>query len=305
MPETSVVRNLKKYEALLGKFDTCRLTVPVPADDEIIGRLGLENQPLQGDSFIPAASGKISDYNANGKVVVRKDLPKVKETRSSWRTWQDWHGYEHSGIQSRTYEIYPRDLILPPSEYLTALPGPDGLMLCSRPIKFSVEDAESVLHLVNLFAELFGSFNVFNEALELSASTTVKRLNWKLLPPGKYPFARAKTVLSEFLSLLGDSDRPVVEDRIKAITKYEPDFLAVGLGGFKDYVVFGFTEKNRYVLESPRLGNATYIFDKNWPELSVKTKKEILDGSLHEARLIHGHRWHREIASVVAGPRVE
>lgn len=293
------VRSLAKYETLLRKFHSCRLAVSLPIDHSFISLLGLDSQPVVGDSFVPAAIGKATDFNANGRIVIRKDLPKVNETRSSWRRWEDWHGQEHSGIQIRSYEVYPRELVSPPSEYLTVLPAPGGLALCSRKITFTEESSEKILHIVNLFLEIFGNFQVFDDAVELSAATVVKRLNWKLLPPGKYPFARTKEALSGFLATLAESDRPVVEDRIKAITKFEPDFLAIGLGGFKDYVVFGFTNKDRYVLESPRLGNATYVFDKNWPELSTKTKKEILDGSLHEARVIHGHRWHRDITAIV------
>lgn len=299
MSEKKRVRSLKQYETLLRKFRSCRLAVSLPIDGSLISLLGLDSQPVEGDSFLPAAIGKATEYNANGRVVIRKDLPKVNETRSGWRRWQDWHGQEHSGIQIRSYEVYPRDLVPPPSEYLTVLPAPGGLALCSRPISFAEEPSEKILHIVNLFLEIFGKFEVFDDAVEISAATVVKRLNWKLLPPGNYPFARTKEALSVFLATLADSDRPVVEDRIKAITKFEPDFLAVGLGGFKDYVVFGFTRKDRYVLESPRLGNATYVFDKNWLEFSTMTKKEILDGSLHEARVIHDHRWHRNIAAIV------
>jgi hypothetical protein len=293
------VRSLMQYENLLGKFANCRLAARLPLDDSLISSLGLDTQPAEGDSFVPAGIGKVTHFNANGCIVIRKDLPKITETRSGWRRWQDWHGNEHSGIQIRSYEVYPRELVLPPSEYLTVLAGPSGLALCSRPITFTKEPADKILHLVNLYLEIFGKFDVFDEVMELSALTIAKRLNWKLLPPGKYPFARAKEMLSGFLTSLGESDRPVVEDRIKAITKLEPDLLAVGLGGFKDYVVFGFSKKDRYVLESPRLGNATYVFDKNWAEISTKTKKEILDGSLHEARVIHDHRWHRDIASII------
>ncbi|HEY5799814.1 MAG TPA: hypothetical protein VIT92_06320 [Burkholderiaceae bacterium] len=299
MPGKKSVRSLAQYEALLRKFQSCRLSVSLPLADDLLQQIGLDEQPSENDSFLPAAVGKISDFNAYGTTVVRKDLPKVTESRSSFRTWQDWHGYEHSGIQTRTYEVYQRDLVLPPSEYLTVLAAPNGLAVCSRPIKFTEEATDKVLHVVNLFLELFGKFQVFDEAMGLSTSTSVKHLNWKLLPPGKYPFARTKEVLSGFLSTLKDSDRPVVEERIKAITKFEPDFLAVGVGGFRDYVVFGFTGKNRYVLESPRLGNATYIFDHNWQELSTKTKKEILDGSLHEARVIHGSWWYRDINTAI------
>jgi hypothetical protein len=299
MADKKLVRSLSKYETLLQKFTTCRLAVRLPIEESIASKLGLSTELAIGDSFVPAAFGKTTEFNAHGKILIRKDLPKVSETRSSWRRWEDWHGQEHSGIQIRTIQVYPRELVPPPSEYLTVLSVPSGLALCSRSINHTKESEEDILHIVNLFLEIFGEFEIFDDALEFSANTAIKRLNWKLLPPGKYPFLRTKEALSEFLVSLSEGDRPVVEDRIKTITKLEPDLLGVGLGGFKDYVVFGFTKKNRYVLESPRLGNATYIFDKNWEELSTKTKKEILDGSLHEARVIHDRRWHRDIVNEI------
>jgi len=299
MADKKIVRSLSKYEALLQKFKVCRLAVRLPIEDSIAIELGFSNELALGDSFLPAAIGKTTEFNANGKIIIRKDLPKVSQTNSSWRSWKDWHGQEHSGIVVRTIQVFPRQLVPPPSEYLTVLSAPSGPAVCSRSISYNKETKEDILHVVNLFLEIFGEFEVFDDSLEFSASATIKRLNWKLLPPGKYPFLRTKEALSEFLVSLSESDRPVVEDRIKKITKLEPDLLGIGLGGFKDYVVFGFTKKNRYVLESPRLGNATYIFDQNWEELSTKSKKEILDGSLHEARVIHDHRWSRDIVGII------
>jgi hypothetical protein len=76
--------------------------------------------------------------------------------------------------------------------------------------------------------------------------------------------------------------------------------MAVGVGGFKDYVVFGFTEKDKYVLESPSLGNATYVLDGNWQEVSVLTKKEIIEEGLHEERVIHNRSWPRRVRQIVS-----
>lgn len=75
------------------------------------------------------------------------------------------------------------------------------------------------------------------------------------------------------------------------MTQHRPDFIALGVGGFRDYVVFGFQSKNLYVLESPKLGNATYVFKNNWAAVSSLSKKEILEGSLHELRIVHNQRW--------------
>lgn len=69
----------------------------------------------------------------------------------------------------------------------------------------------------------------------------------------------------------------------------------MGQGGFNDYLLFGFPNKNIYVLESIRFGNATYVFDRNWEELSQLSKKEILDNDLHVNRIIHIEGWEQNV----------
>jgi len=122
-----------------------------------------------------------------------------------------------------------------------------------------------------------------------------------VLPPGEYPFEKARGALQQFIDQVNAPERPVVVERIRAVTQHKPDFIAVGIGGFSDYVVFGFQGRGIYVLESPALGNATYIFNNNWEDLAVLTKKEILEGKLHQARLIHNHCWQRALRSAIAG----
>ena len=57
----------------------------------------------------------------------------------------------------------------------------------------------------------------------------------------------------------------------------------------------GFKEKNIYTLESLYYGNATYIFDERWEELSKKTKAEILNEKLQTDRVIHRKSWDDKI----------
>lgn len=303
MTKGKVIRSITAYEKAMREVGKFRVVHTIPTDINELAALGFAQQPIEGDSVLPASLGKISEFNANGKRVVRKDLPKVSESRMGWREWKDWHGNPHSGIQIRSTEIYPRELVLPPSEYLTILRGAVGLLVCSRSLSLETDDEESIIHIVNLYLELFGSFKIVDEGLSKTDAVHVRRLNWKVLPPGLYPFVRAKQELSEFLNALTPEVKPVIEDRIKAITHYSPDFIAVGAGGFKDYVVFGFSASDTYVLESPSIGNATYIFKSDWQTLSLKTKKEILEGSLQEARVIHNHRWRTGIRDAIRSGR--
>ena len=300
MEKGKVVRSLSAYEATIKRFDQFRIIHPLPSDAAVLARLGFEAIPSEGDALLPSAIGKISEFNSNGKQITRKDLPKQTESRMSWRTWKDWHGNTHSGVQMRKVEVYPRELVAPPSEYLFVLTGQHGLMLCSRELSIKADGEGCIIHVVNLFLELFGKFEITDSKLNPNTGVQVKKLNWRIFPPGVYPFIKAKEALSTFMMGLNEKDRPVVEERIKIVTSHSPDFLAVGIGGFKDYVVFGFTSKGKYVLESPALGNATYIFTNNWQELSAMTKKQILDGSLHEARIIHNNKWRSSLREILA-----
>lgn len=218
-----------------------------------------------------------------------------------WSTWNDWHGNPHSGMQIRSQQVFQRELTPPPEEYLTVLRAESGLLLSSRPFDVASDSDASIVHVINLFLELFGTLSITPVDLMSASSLSVKRLNWRVLPPGEYPFERAKKGLKEFLSHVDEAVRPVVESRIRSVTQYKPDFVAVGVGGFREYVVFGFQSRNIYVLESPTLGNATYVFRNNWAEVSVLSKKQILDGSLHEARLIHNHRWTGALRLAILG----
>jgi hypothetical protein len=292
------VQSIAPYAKLIHQFQNFRVSIPLPSLEKL-SQIGFPSDSKAGDSILPIPTGKVSDFNANGKTLIRKDLAKVSQSGMSWRQWTDWHGNTHSGPQFRTYKVYPRELITPPSEYVEILSSAAGVFLCSRALNLAKDGEVLVLHVINLFLDLFGELNIVDEKLESATPVQVKRLNWKVLPPGKYPFARAMQELTGYISDLGPDVKEVVETRIKTITQYNPDFLAVGVGGFKDYVVFGFSATGKYVLESPSLGNATYVFKNDWQDLSHLTKRQILEGALHEARVIHNRKWNASIRNEI------
>ena len=295
------VRSLSIYEQTIERLGDFKVVHRLPTDLEKLRELGFDGAPTEGDSIIPSPVGRVSTFNANGREITRKDLPKVSQSRMVWATTRDWHGNPHSGMQIRSQPVYQRDLINPPEEYLTVMQGESGPILASRTMSNAVDEEDNIIHVINLFLELFGGLEITSVDLKSAKSLAVKRLNWRVLPPGNFPFERAKKDLAEFLDRVEENVRPVVQSRIKSVTQYKPDFVAVGVGGFREYVVFGFQSKEIYVLESPTLGNATYVFKNNWNEVSALSKKEILDGALHEARLIHNHRWTGALRQAITG----
>lgn len=290
------LRTLSVYRKLIERQSEFRLVSP-PLTEQLAEKLGFDGIPSEGDSILPIAIGPATRFNAHGKEIIRRDLPMETRSRMIHTSWQDWHGQTHYGTQTRDYEAYPRELIPPPEEFLTVMRKGDQIVAASRVISRD-EDEPSIVNMLNVFLECFPSFEIVQP--DLTEPTQIRKLNWKILPPGQYPFERARSALEDYLRRLSEDDRATATERIRAITRHGPDFVAVGVGGFSDYVVFGFTERRRYVLESPNTGNATYIFKDDWESISRLSKREILLENRQEARLIHNTRWHRAVGEVIA-----
>lgn len=126
-----------------------------------------------------------------------------------------------------------------------------------------------------------------------------KRLNWQILPPGKYPWERVQTAVQPIVTQAKRGNQAVINRRLEVVSESQPEFVAIGQAGFNGYIVFGFPAKNLYVLESAFYGNATYVFEENWESLSQKTKAEILNEALQKARIIHISGWEQAIRALL------
>ncbi|PZS55041.1 hypothetical protein [Stenotrophomonas maltophilia] len=289
------VRGLSVYRSTIERLPKFRL-LSGPLTDEHAATLGLDHVPVAGVSIVPSAEGPATSFNARGKEIVRNDLPMITKSRSINTSWKDWHGHTHHGTQTRSYEAYPREQIAPPGEFLTAVETNSGIAMATRVID-RTEPEETIANLLNIYLECFPRFEIVDP--NLAVPVRVEKRNWRILPPGKFPFERAMQVLDSYLEQLTDSDRAVAKSRIRTITRQEPDFMAIGLSGFSEYIVFGFTRRRRYVFESPETGNATYIFRNEWEAVSQLTKREILQENLQEARIIHTSRWAIEVSEAI------
>lgn len=289
------IRTLSIYRKLIERLPEFRL-VSAQLTEHLSRAIGFDGIPTEGDSLVPNSSGPATHFNAHGKEVVRRDLPMETRSRMIHTSWQDWHGQTHYGTQYRDYEAYPRELIPPPEEYLTAMRKDEHIVAASRIIR-NDEPEENIVNLLNIFLEIFDTFEIVQP--DLTVPVQVRKINWKILPPGQYPFARVQRELEDYLNRLSGDNRAVVTERIRTVTRHNPNFVAVGVGGFSDYVVFGFTNKRRYVLESPNTGNATYVFRDDWESISRLSKREILQGHLQEDRLVHNSRWAKAVSDLI------
>ena len=124
------------------------------------------------------------------------------------------------------------------------------------------------------------------------------KLNWELLPSSEGLLLAVKSVL---ISRVQNSGAKVDFERVsRIIEKFKPVQCFVGTNEFDGYFVFLLRNSNKVICDNPLFGNAVYILDGDWKELSQKSKRELLD--YHRAtvsRVIHAGDWIGRIRNVL------
>jgi len=271
-----------------------------------IEQLGFARPFTPGELLLPPRIfGPISNFNSEGKYHVHRDRPMETAYRMIEWHWTEFRGRydteEMSDYVDVPYKRYPRTFIEPPSvEFSLANDAAGSLILIAEEIAFTQENYDRIIHTVNLFLEIFGECEVLTQDLEGFVIPEIRRLHWEILPPGRYPWERLQRLVNEIVREAREGNWALIENRFETINSFSPEFHAIGRLGFRGYVVFGFPEKGLYVFESTITGNATYVFDDNWENLSKLTKSEILDEHLQQHRIIHRKGWHSNIRQLLA-----
>lgn len=300
------ILNLDRHLGLVPRGTDVAMGLESPSRfAEILPDVGFGSDLEVGDTILPSADlGPVSHYNAEGKQLVRRDLPMETRYRTIVWHWTEWHGrdrVEQSDFRDVPYERYPRDFVPPPSvEFRVGLSTDGDKIIYSNPVAYTEENEALLLHIINLYLEIFGESSLFSGELEAIIKGPVRRLNWTILPRGKMPWEQLRQHLEPIIKRAPEGNQPVIAHRLETLNKYGSDFTAVGRGGFEGYVIFGFPERNLYVCESRYTGNATYVFGKDWETLSQMTKADILSESLQEARLIHRKGWGVQLRRVMS-----
>lgn len=277
-----------------------KLLIAVPAIDKEnqLHRIGFGKSPANGDKILPKAIGPVSRFNAYGKTIVRKDLPKETVYHSALWTHKEWAGRNETrtvtDIVYRPYQRYPRDQASGPGYELVAVQKGDALFITlDQPVDYTEDNNASLLVAINLFLEIFGEAVIFNEELEpIQLPTDLRKLNWRILPPGKrLTRQELEEALKDALSR-SKNVRGAEVARQELLSSFGPKVIAVGQGGFAGYVAYVFPSKNITLLESLRYGNATYVLSATeWESLSRLTKGELLSQNLAQGREIHSKSW--------------
>jgi len=300
------IRNINVLKSLIKRDSEFFIGIKIqPKFKDFLLKVGFPQNLKQGQSILPSANfGPVSLFNAEGKYKIHKDRPMETAYRTVEWHWKEWRGRYDKVDQSKfvdvPYKRYPRTFIKPPSvEFMVYLANSGEQLIISPIIKFDENNKEKIIHTINLFLEIFGECQFFTRNLDVIIKLPLKRLNWRILPPGEMPWPKLKEEIKPLVNNAPKGNQAVIKHRLEKITKYNPDFAAIGEGGFKGYIVLGFEQKNIYTLESLYYGNATYIFGEKWEDLSKKTKAEILSQNLQINRIIHREGWDNKIDNLL------
>lgn len=127
----------------------------------------------------------------------------------------------------------------------------------------------------------------------------VHKINWQILPPGEWSMDRIAKHFKELEKVNPKCEYDL--ERLEHIKTLKPSTCYIGFEEFIGYVVFCFDYTEKAILENPIKGNAIYLINNNWPELSKLTKRELL--SYHSdrvTRIIHRGNWFERLKAKIA-----
>lgn len=253
-----------------------------------------------GESLVPSPKlCRIANFNTNGREVPEKDKPKETVYRQGYWELTDWNGNHHSGTCYIPYLRYPRKLIPAPwIELMIVQSGENKFVIAGNAITKGQTDEVDIVHRINLLLAIFKQAEIFQENLEQYEVPRTVKLNWDILPKGEIPWETFKTHLAPIMELKSKGKKIIINERLETISKYNPDFHAIGENGYQGYIIFGFTGQNLYIFENAEYGNATYVFEGDWEQLSKMTKAEIIASNLYKHRLVHLDGWKQQIAGL-------
>jgi len=151
----------------------------------IFNRIGFTDRLEGGETVLPSVIGPISRFNAEGKHLIHRDRPKETKYRMIQWTRTEWRGKgeteDVTDLRDLPYKRYPRTEIPAPSVELKVVLNSRGERFVVSPSEvYTPENRLRLLHIINLFLEIFGECEVFHENLDLIVNMSIKRLNWKI-----------------------------------------------------------------------------------------------------------------------------
>jgi len=248
----------------------------------------------------PRTCGIYAVRNLDGWDEKRKDLPKETRDISSWAP--NWHGSGHHMV-TRSIEAWPVENQAARMNTISATVLEhlhDAALVRFRvdqPLERDSPTFEGDLAFnLRLLREAVGDARIYPSDISDDEFARIQRVDWELLPAGS-----AERVLSRLASRkhVTDEKLEVARVRLNALERLGPDRFIVGRGSFSSY--FGAKFGSRLVaLENLEYGNALYVIEENWEQLSQLSRSELIrrrDPGVH--RIPHLPGWQSAIRKLL------
>jgi hypothetical protein len=256
-------------------------------------------------TIIPDESqGKHSYINTHGRVIIRRDLPKITKYRSMVvPNWGDYSKGEHT--INMPYRCYVREFSPPHLIGIniscintSANQATYGILFELDEVldKTSADFTERLFELINILQENINYCDVNSSNLQYEDYITSTQLAWEILPPGE-----REAFISRFSSARSSrSQIAEISQRADFLMSLNPRGLIYGRSGLQRYMGAQFSD-NLVVFENTRYGNAIYIMYDNWEELSRRSRTELLTGRFGESfdRIPHNTGWEEKVRDIV------
>lgn len=254
-------------------------------------------------NFLPDPSvGHASNYNRRTKVIVCRDIPKVPKT-FSWESpnFGDWSKGSHD--VDRTIDVYQKIYLEPlfleiGIEILNESDIEIGFRFSiNRILNKEMDSFETeLLRDLNLLQENCGNSSVYSPNTESQEYSNDLQLEWEILPPG---------TREDIIRLFFKGSSPTkgeerqLSDRYEVINQLRPLAYINGKSGMQRYFGAMFSE-SLVAFENLKYGNAIYVFQQNWIELSRLTRIKLMQTHRGELiRIIHRDGWERRLSNTI------
>lgn len=271
--------------------DKVRLMVPFDPEFEGLKNYHLTELKSAGDRMLPPMRGVATRRNIEGRIIIHKDQPKEPRSWSIiWGRNQFCGGGKTEWVEDyviRTQMCFPRSTIPAEGVELCLIAGQDGMRIGTDEI--ALDNEERLLVAINIMLEVFGMCWIIDSAHASATLAPVRRLNWRLLPAGNSRWEGLKEHVKEVVKK--GTAREASLRNLEGFYRAGANEVVVGQGGFEHYVGFVYHEAKLVILESVMPNNATYVFGDDWETLTKLSKGELIEGGLHQARVIHDKYW--------------
>jgi hypothetical protein len=289
------------YNYLTGFFtDGEQFYACIPFDEYLessnLNKYKLPKQFEEGEKFVPSPVGSNTKYNIRGKFVRKQPEEKIIEKVHIKYTRKDGTKVEYDRDFNKYIKVLQHKFEVP----FMFKTNRHNEKFVITPISVISNNFHTNLlntHAINIFLEIFSTYEVLTDKLELPLRFT-RKYDFELLPKGNFDNEQIEHLVNIFDKFNNDpKERVAMHKRLKLIADLNPSGgIEKGKNGFKGYIAFKFPEKGIAIVESMYKDQATYIFDINeCDELIQKDKQTILSKSLQKDWVFHRENWEERI----------